>query len=49
MDLTLNNLQRLICHKTQPTKQTTNQLDRLFLQAWRIFIFINEGLFNIGS
>ena len=22
MDLALNNLQRLICHKTQPTQQT---------------------------
>ena len=27
MDLTLNNLQRLICHKTQPT----NQLDAITL------------------
>ena len=25
MDLALNNLQRLICHKTQPTNQPTNQ------------------------
>ena len=25
MDLALNNLQRLICHKTQPTNQLTNQ------------------------
>ena len=24
MDLALNNLQRLICHKTQPTNQPTN-------------------------
>ena len=24
MDLALNNLQRLICHKTQPTTTTTN-------------------------
>ena len=26
MDLALNNLQRLICYKTQPTNQPTNQL-----------------------
>ena len=25
MDLALNNLQRLICHKIQPTNQPTNQ------------------------
>ena len=25
MDLVLNNLQRLICYKTQPTNQQTNQ------------------------
>ena len=25
MDLVLNNPQRLICHKIQPTNQTTNQ------------------------
>ena len=25
MDLALNNLHRLICHKTQPTNQPTNQ------------------------
>ena len=25
MDLALNNLQRLICHKTQSTNQPTNQ------------------------
>ena len=25
MDLVLNNQQRLICHKTQPTNQQTNQ------------------------
>ena len=25
MDLALNNLQRLICHKTKPTNQPTNQ------------------------
>ena len=26
MNLALNNLQRLVCHKTQPTNQPTNQL-----------------------
>ena len=25
MDVALNNLQRLICHKTQPTNQPTNE------------------------
>ena len=25
MDLALNNLQRLICHKTQPTNQSTHK------------------------
>ena len=28
MDLALNNLQRLICHETQPTNQPTN--------GWRV-------------
>ena len=28
MDLALNNLQRLICHKTQTTKQQTNKVER---------------------
>ena len=27
MDLTLNNLQRLICHKTQPTNQSNTELN----------------------
>ena len=27
IDLALNNLQRLICHKIQPTNQPTNQND----------------------
>ena len=26
MDLALNNLQRLICHKTQPTNQPTSSI-----------------------
>ena len=30
MDLALNNLQGLICHKTQTNKQPTNQLTYLF-------------------
>ena len=30
MDLALNNLQRLICHKTQTNKQTNKQLTELF-------------------
>ena len=30
MDLALNNLQRLICHKTQTNKQTTNMLYMLY-------------------
>ena len=37
MDLALNNLQRLICHKTQPssrpTKQPTNQPAEIFNQS----------------
>ena len=32
MDLTLNNLQRLICHKTQPTNQQT-------VNTWRVINF----------
>ena len=31
MDLALNNLQRLICHKIQPTNQPTNQVSRTLL------------------
>ena len=31
MDVALNNLQRLICHKTQPTNQPTNRYFYLIL------------------
>ena len=33
MDLALNNLQRLICHKTQPTNQPTNQPNQILDEA----------------
>ena len=33
MDLALNNLQRLICHKTQQTNQQTNQtINTMYIQ-----------------
>ena len=44
MDLALNNLQRLICHKTQQTKpnQTKLILDRNtwnHITVWKVFVF----------
>ena len=38
MDLALNNLQRLICHKNQPTNQPTNQVK----------IFFQSDVFNVS-
>ena len=45
-DLALNNLQKLICHKTQPTNQLTNQsalfyvvfvsMHRCYIQCWQV-------------
>ena len=34
LDLALNNLQGLICHKTQPTNQTNNPLQWDVVLAW---------------
>ena len=31
MDLALNNLQKLICHKTKPNKQTNNKLPKFIV------------------
>ena len=50
MDLALNNLQRLICHKTQQTKP--NQTINFFLKYFCYFIFNiltqrNEGIKSI--
>ena len=39
-DLALNNLQKLICHKTQPTNQPTNQQIASFYSSSLIFIDI---------
>ena len=35
MDLALNNLWRLRCHKTQPTNQPTNQPDSTIYKHWK--------------
>ena len=35
MDLVLNNPQRLICHKTQPTNQPTIELSSLYYNHFR--------------
>ena len=42
MDLALNNLQRLICHKTKQTKQTdrTDKMKRSFFQAAVVSILL---------
>ena len=39
MDLALNNLQRLMCHKTQPTNQTqqTNNRKNPFIE-WPLYM-----------
>ena len=40
MDLALNNLQRLICHKTQPTKQT---------KVFRVSLIKNSSLLSVTN
>ena len=43
MDLALNNLQMLICHKTQPTNQQTNipvTISQLFLNVYSFYVFL---------
>ena len=44
MDLALNNLQRLICHKTQPTNQPTNQSTNHITQSSRNGVSQSNGL-----
>ena len=36
MDLALNNLQRLICHKTQPTNQPIDECSKLPQEEYKI-------------
>ena len=38
LDLALNNLQGLICHKLQPTSQPANQL-QINVQIWKGALF----------
>ena len=48
MDLALNNLQRLVCHKIQPTSQPTNQppIDTyVFIYPAKILFTLN-GLYG---
>ena len=40
MDLVLNNLQRLICHKTQPTNQLHKQKSRYYA-PFLLFVYGN--------
>ena len=48
MDLALNNLQRLICHKTQPTN--LHLLNVLFFNPYSFLRFISSSiLFNVNS
>ena len=46
MDVALNNLQRLICHKTQQTKQTnlTVQLLKMLLPNFKFLVNIKNVL-----
>ena len=44
IDLVLNNLQRLICHKTQPTKQPTTSRVTSFLPFIVSFLFSHPFL-----
>ena len=41
MDLALNNLQRLICHKTQQTKPNQTKLETSKLYANKFITFSN--------
>ena len=43
MDLALNNLQKLICHKTQ----TTNQPTKFFCFIFYVYLFINFSTQNV--
>ena len=40
MDLALNNLQRLICHKTKQTNQPTMLTMILYKRIWKVFTFL---------
>ena len=46
MDLVLNNLQRLICHKIQPTKLKSQTIASEFDPHWVLFIVT---LFHLGT
>ena len=43
MDLALNNLQKLMCHKTQPTSQPTKLSSFVFLLKKSNYISENMG------
>ena len=43
MDLALNNLQRLICHKTQPTNQPPSLLFLPFFSFSKLGVVCAEG------
>ena len=47
MDLALNNLQRLICHKTQPSNQKKNKKKNK--QKQHIFFKIRIAFFSIET
>ena len=55
MDLPLNNLQRLICHKTQQTKPKQKRLEyvrqyqTMSAKEWRNVIFSDEKKFNLDG
>ena len=49
MDLALNNLQRLICHKTKQTKQTSpvnNKLEKTYVRSLFSITDLTEKLVN---
>ena len=51
MDLALNNLQRLICHKTQPTNQPTNHQVLFDVIQINLCLFLYDRfvLFNMSK
>ena len=49
MDLALNNIQRLICHKTQPTNQTNKQTNqsKVAVKVVIAWIYIKSAWFSL--
>ena len=49
MDLALNNLQRLICHKTKPNQPTNSFFELIDVIYFMIKLFKSEKEFKMSS